>query len=69
MKISKALTNNAKNVNEYIDIKLKGDPKMLYEAAKHLITHGEKRLELFMVIKSCQILGAKGQKQCLLIVQ
>ena len=48
MKISKALTNNAENVNEYIDTKLKGDPKMLYDAARHLITHGGKRLGLFM---------------------
>ena len=59
MKSISPIEKNAKMVNRYLDSKLKGNPKLLYDAAGHLIVHGGKRLRPFMVIKSCQILGGK----------
>ena len=57
MKKTKTIEKNARIVNKYLNSKLKGNPKMLYDAAAHLIIHGGKRLRPYMVIKSCQILG------------
>ncbi|EGG41921.1 polyprenyl synthetase [Candidatus Nitrosarchaeum limnium SFB1] len=57
MKKEKSIEKNAKIVNKYLNSKLKGNPKSLYDAASHLIVHGGKRLRPYMVIKSCQILG------------
>ena len=59
MKKTKPIEKNAKIVNRYLKTKLKGNPKMLYDAAGHLIVNGGKRLRPYMVIKSCQILGGK----------
>jgi len=60
MKKTKQIEKNAKLVNRYLNSKLKGNPKKLYDAAGHLIIHGGKRLRPYMVIKSCQILGGKS---------
>lgn len=54
---TKTIEKNARIVNKYLNAKLKGNPKILYDAAGHLIIHGGKRLRPHMVIKSCQILG------------
>ncbi|MDH3501043.1 MAG: polyprenyl synthetase family protein [Nitrosopumilus sp.] len=62
MKKTKLIEKNAKIVNSYLNSKLRGNPKMLYEAAGHLIIHGGKRLRPYMVMKSCQILGGKVEK-------
>lgn len=51
------MKNTANNVNKHIMRNLKGNPQELYKAARHLITHGGKRLRPYMVIKSCQMLG------------
>lgn len=59
MKNTKPIEKNAKAVNRYLKTKLKGNPKMLYDAAGHLIVNGGKRLRPYMVMKSCQILGGK----------
>jgi len=59
MKKTKHIEKNAKIVNKYLNSKLKGNPKKLYDAAAHLIVHGGKRLRPYMVIISCQILGGK----------
>ncbi len=59
MKKTKQIEKNAKIVNKYLNSKLKGNPKKLYDAAGHLIIHGGKRLRPYMVIRSCQILGGK----------
>ncbi len=53
------IEKNAKIVNKYLNSKLKGNPKRLYDAAGHLIVNGGKRLRPYMVIRSCQILGGK----------
>jgi geranylgeranyl diphosphate synthase type I len=59
MKKTKQIEQNAKIVNKYLNSKLKGNPKKLYDAAGHLIVNGGKRLRPYMVIKSCQILKGK----------
>ena len=56
---TKQMKQNAKTVNKYLNSKLKGNPKKLYDAAGHLIVNGGKRLRPYMVIKSCQILKGK----------
>ena len=56
---TKQIEKNAKLVNKYLNSKLKGNPKKLYDAAGHLIVHGGKRLRPYMVIRSCQILHGK----------
>ena len=53
------IEKNAKTVNKYLESKIDGNPKKLYDAAEHLIIHGGKRLRPFMVIESCKILGGK----------
>ncbi len=60
MKKTKQIEKNAKIVNKYLNSKLKGNPKKLYDAAGHLIVHGGKRLRPYMVIRSCQIVGGKS---------
>ena len=60
MKKTKQIENNANIVNKYLNSKLKGNPKKLYDAAGHLIVNGGKRLRPYMVIRSCQILGGKS---------
>ena len=59
MKKTKQMKKNVKIVNKYLNSKLKGSPKKLYDAAEHLIVHGGKRLRPYMVIRSCQVLGGK----------
>ena len=55
-----SIEKNAVTVNKYLSLKLKGNPKKLYDAAGHLIVNGGKRLRPYMVIRSCQILGGKA---------
>lgn len=43
MKKTKQIENNAKIVNKYLNSKLKGNPKKLYDAAGHLIVNGGKK--------------------------
>jgi len=62
MNRTKQIEKNAKIVNKYLNSKLKGNPKKLYDAAGHLIVHGGKRLRPYMVIRSCQILKGKVSK-------
>lgn len=60
MRKTKTMEKNAKVVNKYLNLKLKGNPRVLYDAAAHLIVHGGKRLRPYMVIKSCEILGGSA---------
>ena len=59
MNKTKQMEQNAKIVNKYLNSKLKGNPKKLYDAAGHLIVNGGKRLRPYMAIRSCQILKGK----------
>ena len=49
MKKTKQIENNAKIVNKYLNSKLKGNPKKLYDAAGHLIVNGGKRLRPYVI--------------------
>ena len=60
MKNTKRMEKNTIRVNKYLNSKIKGNPKKLYDAAGHLIVNGGKRLRPYLVIKSCEILGKKG---------
>ena len=62
MEKTKQIEQNAKIVNKYLNSKLKGNPKKLYDAAGHLIVNGGKRLRPYMVIRSCQILKGEVSK-------
>ena len=62
MKKTKQIEKNAKIVNRHLNLKLKGNPKKLYDAAGHLIVHGGKRLRPYMVFQSCKILGGSSSK-------
>jgi len=62
MKKTKQIEQNAKIVNKYLNSKLKGNPKKLYDAAGHLIVNGGKRLRPYMLIRSCQILKGEVSK-------
>ena len=57
MNKTETIEKNAIIVNKYLNSKLHGTPKTLYDAASHLIIHGGKRLRPFMVINSCKMLG------------
>ena len=51
------IKRNAEATDRYLASRIKGEPRLLYGAAAHLIKHGGKRLRPFMVVKSCQLLG------------
>ena len=53
----KNISKNAKTIDTFLLSKLRGDPQILYKAARYMIEHGGKRLRPYMVIKSCQIVG------------
>jgi geranylgeranyl diphosphate synthase type I len=60
MEKTKQIEKNVRIVNRYLNSKLKGNPKKLYDAAGHLIVNGGKRLRPYMVIQSCQMVGGKS---------
>ncbi len=60
MKKTKQIEQNARIVNRHLKLRLKGNPKKLYDAAGHLITNGGKRLRPYMVVRSCEILKGKA---------
>jgi len=57
-----AIKKSAEAVNRYLRSEIRGEPKILYNAASHLIENGGKRLRPFMVVKSCQIFGGAPRK-------
>ena len=44
-------------MNEYMLMRLKGNPSELYSASAHYIVAGGKRLRPFMVVKACEMFG------------
>jgi geranylgeranyl diphosphate synthase type I len=56
--ISSKLKATAVQVDKFIDELLKPrKPKVLYEAARHIIAAGGKRLRPYLVLKSCELVG------------
>jgi geranylgeranyl diphosphate synthase type I len=61
-KIQENLEETALPVNDFIENILKnGKPAQLYEASKHTITSGGKRLRPFLTIKACEAAGGKSK--------
>lgn len=61
--IKDKLTSNAARVDAYIDSVLKPRrPETLYEASRHLISAGGKRLRPFLVVKSCEAVGGDAEE-------
>jgi geranylgeranyl diphosphate synthase, type I len=56
--LQKKLIDNSKVIDSFIDIILKsGQPEMLYDASRHLIISGGKRLRPFLTVKACEAVG------------
>ena len=55
-----SIKKSADATSKYLGFRLAGSPDELYEAARHLIAHGGKRLRPYMVMKSCQVLGGRA---------
>jgi geranylgeranyl diphosphate synthase type I len=52
------LAENARSVDAFIDSMLKPrSPEVLYEASRHLIMAGGKRLRPFLTVKACELVG------------
>ena len=56
--IKKKLVQNAEPVNEFIaSILTSRTPEVLYEASRHLISAGGKRLRPYLTVKACEAVG------------
>jgi geranylgeranyl diphosphate synthase type I len=56
--IKKKLVKNAEPVNEFItNILTSRTPETLYEASRHLISAGGKRLRPYLTVKACEAVG------------
>jgi len=56
--IKRQLAENAEKIDAFIYSEIKGDrPASLYEASRHLIKAGGKRLRPFLTVKSCEAVG------------
>lgn len=62
MSLKQQLESTATHVDNFILSILEGKPRDLYLASSHYIKSGGKRLRPFMVIKSCEVLGGKGER-------
>jgi geranylgeranyl diphosphate synthase type I len=60
--IKTKLNENAVRVDAFIDKVLKPRrPEILYEASRHLVMAGGKRLRPYLTVKSCEIVGGKSE--------
>ncbi len=55
--IDEEMESTASDINEYMLMRLKGNPSELYSASAHYISSGGKRLRPFMVVKACEMFG------------
>ena len=56
--ITQKLEYSSRRVDQFINVVLRPRrPEQIYEAARHLIVAGGKRLRPYMVLKSCELLG------------
>ena len=62
-RLSSQLVETAEKVNRFIEevVDLKGEPELLYRAARHIIGAGGKRLRPYLVLKSCKIVGGREE--------
>lgn len=56
--IKSKLEETSKKVDGYIQsLLMTGEPKQLYDAARHLLDSGGKRIRPYILIKSCELVG------------
>ena len=57
------LAETAEKVNQFIDevVGLESEPTLLYQAARHIIDAGGKRLRPYLVLKSCKLVGGREE--------
>ena len=62
-RLSTEITDSAQKVDKFIEevVSLETEPKVLYQAARHIIDAGGKRLRPFLVLKSCKLVGGAEQ--------
>jgi len=60
--IKRQLTENAKAVDRFIYDEVQGSrPEVLYEASRHLIKAGGKRLRPYLTVKACEAVGGSPE--------
>ncbi|GAF90966.1 unnamed protein product, partial [marine sediment metagenome] len=58
--VTQKLKANAEKVEDFIEELLEPrNPEVLYEASKHLIAAGGKRLRPYLVMKACELVGGE----------
>lgn len=62
-RLSSQIAESAEKVNRFIEetVNLKGEPELLYKAARHIIGAGGKRLRPYMVLKCCRLVGGREE--------
>ncbi|MFQ6080386.1 MAG: polyprenyl synthetase family protein [Candidatus Bathyarchaeia archaeon] len=60
-RLASQLAETTEKVNRFIEriVDLKREPRLLYQAARHIIDAGGKRLRPYLVLKSCKLVGGK----------
>jgi len=58
-RLSTQISESAQKVNKFIEtvVETETEPKVLYQAARHIINAGGKRLRPFLVLKTCSLVG------------
>jgi len=62
-RLSLQLAETTEKVNQFIEgvVDLKREPTSLYQAARHIIDAGGKRLRPYLVLKSCKLVGGREE--------
>ena len=61
--IKNSLAANAEKVDAFIsEFLFDGSPKALYEAVKHIIESGGKRLRPYLTVKTCELFGGSSER-------
>jgi geranylgeranyl diphosphate synthase type I len=62
-RLSTQISESAQKVNKFIQtvVDTETEPKVLYQAARHIIDAGGKRLRPFLVLKTCKLVGGNEQ--------
>jgi len=62
-RLSSQLGETAEKVNRFIEgvVNLEREPTVLYQAARHIIDAGGKRLRPYLVLKSCKLVGGREE--------
>ncbi len=61
--IKKNLTENSEKIDKFMERTLRGGkPKILYDAGRHLIEAGGKRLRPYLTVKACEAVGGNQEE-------